>query len=95
LADTNYSDGEVIHLQHRIKELEACLDIVLRKTRIAPREMAVLRLLTTGFSNKEAGAKLGLSPKTVDWYRMQLLRKFGVRDVVRLTHCAFRLGIIR
>ena len=42
---------------------------------LAPRELAVLRLLALGHTNPEIGARLHLSPRTVESYRARIQQK--------------------
>ena len=45
--------------------------------RLAPRELAVLRLLALGHTNAEIGQRLFLSPRTVESYRARIQQKSG------------------
>jgi DNA-binding CsgD family transcriptional regulator len=58
------------------------------------REWDVLGQLTTGATNKEIGARLGLAPKTVMHHSMAVYRKLGVRSRAEATAWAFRHGVI-
>jgi DNA-binding NarL/FixJ family response regulator len=60
---------------------------------LSPREREVLQLLTEGLSSKEIAAKLGLSSKTVDVHRKQIMDKLGIHSVAELTKFAIREGI--
>ncbi|MBS0656963.1 MAG: response regulator transcription factor [Verrucomicrobia bacterium] len=62
---------------------------------LSPRESHVLRLIAEGYSTKEVSGILHLATKTVEKYRMSLMQKLGVHDVVRLTHHAIRLGLLK
>jgi len=44
---------------------------------LAPRELAVLRLLALGHTNPEIGERLFLSPRTVESYRARIQQKTG------------------
>lgn len=48
-------------------------------TRLTRRERDVLRLLADGMTNKEIGARLSLTPKTVMHHTSAIYRKLGVR----------------
>lgn len=51
------------------------------------RETEVLQEITEGASNKEAGRKLGISPRTVEVHRARIMEKLGARnaaDLVRI-----------
>jgi DNA-binding NarL/FixJ family response regulator len=55
-------------------------------TALSEREAAVLRLIATGYSNKEIAARLELSIKTVETHRTNAMRKLDLRgriDIVR------------
>lgn len=55
-------------------------------TALTEREAAVLRLIATGYSNKEIAARLGLSIKTVETHKANAMRKLdltGRIDIVR------------
>ena len=45
---------------------------------LSPREYQVFSLLVEGTRPKEIGARLGLNPKTIDTYRVNLMRKLGI-----------------
>ena len=51
------------------------------------RELEVLKQITDGASNKEAGRTLGISPRTVEVHRARIMEKLGARnaaDLVRI-----------
>jgi len=51
------------------------------------REQEVLKEITGGASNKEAGRSLGISPRTVEVHRARIMEKLGARnaaDLVRI-----------
>jgi two-component system response regulator FixJ len=54
---------------------------------LTPRERDVLREITAGASNKEAGRRLGISPRTIEVHRARIMEKLGARnaaDLVRI-----------
>lgn len=53
---------------------------------LTPREHEVLGLITAGASNKEAGRRLGISPRTVEVHRARIMEKLGARNTVDLVH---------
>jgi two-component system response regulator FixJ len=60
---------------------------------LTPREKHVLDELVAGQSNKAAAQKLGISPRTVEVYRAQIMNKLkarGLSDLVRITIAARR-----
>ena len=58
------------------------------------REREVTRLIARGKTTKEAASVLGVSAKTLDKHRSNLMRKLGIHDVVGLTHYAIASGLI-
>jgi DNA-binding NarL/FixJ family response regulator len=61
---------------------------------LTPRECDVLRGIASGRTNKEMGAELGISPRTVETHRERLMRKLGVSTVAGLTALALEAGIV-
>ena len=60
---------------------------------LSPREVEVLQLMCEGKSVKETAEILGLSPKTVDSHRANIMSKLDVRDVPSLVKFAIRMGV--
>src|ERR1700761_578367 len=57
------------------------------------REREVLQQFTAGASNKEAGRTLGISPRTIEDHRANIMKKLGARnaaDLVRIVMSAQR-----
>lgn len=55
--------------------------------RLTPRESEVLDHLVAGRSNKEIAARIGISPRTVEFHRAHIMEKTGAKglpDLVRL-----------
>ena len=57
---------------------------------LTPRESQVLSLVAEGLSSKEIARTLGLSVKTVDTHRSNLMRKLDLHSVAAVVH--FGLG---
>jgi DNA-binding NarL/FixJ family response regulator len=55
---------------------------------LTPREREVLELIAVGFSNREIGARLGISVKTVESHRGSLMEKLGVHTAAGLVKYA-------
>ena len=59
------------------------------------REREVLEQFTAGASNKEAGRHLGISPRTIEDHRANIMKKLGARnaaDLVRIVMTTQRQG---
>jgi len=63
-------------------------------SRLSPREMQVMMMITQGNTNQEISDALFLSPKTVSTYRTRLFEKLDLHNDVELTHFALRHGLI-
>ncbi len=61
---------------------------------LSERELAVLRLLARGCSNKEIGAELGITEGTVKNHMTNVLGKLGVLDRTQAALRARELGLI-
>jgi len=57
-------------------------------------EREIVRLVADGKTNVEVAAGLGLSPRTVETYRLRLMRKLGIEGLPALVKYAIRHGII-
>jgi len=55
-------------------------DVVPSTARLSPRELAILRCVAGGYSNKEIGKALGISDGTVKNHLSEILRKLDARD---------------
>ncbi|MDW3209060.1 MAG: response regulator transcription factor [Reichenbachiella sp.] len=59
-----------------------------------PRELEVLKGFSDGLSYKEIGAKLEMSPRTVETHKTRLMEKMGVKSIVEMVRRAIRDGLI-
>ena len=69
------------------KEAEA------RLAELSPRERDVLRGLVAGKINKVIAHELGISPRTVEVYRANLMAKTGARSMSELMRIALAAGL--
>jgi len=61
---------------------------------LSEREQAVFRLSAMGFTSREIGEKLYISPKTVDTYRQRAMEKLELAHRSDLIKFALRAGIL-
>jgi DNA-binding CsgD family transcriptional regulator len=64
------------------------------RSRLTPREREIVQLLAEGKSNKGVGAALGISVKTAETHRANIMRKLGFHSVSELVRYAVRNRII-
>jgi two-component system NarL family response regulator len=62
---------------------------------LTPRELAALRLLANGESNKEIAGSLGISERTVKSHLAHLFEKLGVTSRTEAVRVATRRGLVR
>lgn len=101
LAELQLALGTVIaHGRYVSPKLQARLiDLALQGDRpeppsLTPRQTEILRWVAIGHTSKEITKELGISPKTVEFHRAQLMDRTGARDVAGLTRYAMQLGLI-
>ena len=61
---------------------------------LTSREHEVLQLIAEGKANKQIAAELGISIKTVEKHRQQVMNKLNIHDIAGLTRYAISKGII-
>jgi DNA-binding NarL/FixJ family response regulator len=61
---------------------------------LTPREIDVLRLLVRGNTNRQIAGLLGLSPRTVESHRANLIGKLGLESRVELVDYAEEHGLV-
>lgn len=83
------SGGKVI-----APEIVALLEEGTPASALTARERQILSLVATGLQNKEIATRLGVSLKTVDNHRTNLMRKLDVHSVAELLSYALREGLL-
>jgi DNA-binding NarL/FixJ family response regulator len=61
---------------------------------LTPREREVAALVADARTTNQIALELGISPRTVERHRENILAKLGMRDRVELTRYAIRRGLI-
>ena len=62
---------------------------------LTPRQREILQLLAEGRTAKEMARLLGISAKTVETHRAQLMERLDIHDVPGLVRFAIRVGMIQ
>jgi DNA-binding NarL/FixJ family response regulator len=65
-----------------------------RSSKLTERELQIARLLAEGKSNWVVGRILGISMKTVETHRANIMRKLGLGSVVELVHYAVKNQLV-
>jgi two-component system response regulator FixJ len=56
---------------------------------LTPREHAVLTLIIQGSTSKAAGDALGISPRTIEFHRANIMQKLSAKNVADLMRIVF------
>src|SRR5437588_8476774 len=105
VADLVTAVQEVVAGRHYLSPplTERAIESYVDKARTAPpdlyetltaREREVLQLAAEGHNRSDIGARLSISPRTVETHRASIMRKLGLRTQTDLVRYALRRGII-
>jgi len=64
-------------------------------TSLTPRETEIMKLLAEGNTVRKIAGMLGLSLKTVEAHKFNLMRKLDIHNKAELVHCAIRKKIVK
>ncbi len=62
---------------------------------LTPREREMLQMISEGYTNNKMAEALGISVKTVERHRTNLMAKLDARNLVELIRVAMKRGLIR
>jgi DNA-binding NarL/FixJ family response regulator len=62
--------------------------------RLTPRQREIVQLIAEGYTNPEIARTLGISLKTVETHRSQLMQRLEIHDVAGLVRYAVRMGLV-
>ncbi len=62
---------------------------------LTTREREVVQLLAEGKANKEVADRLGISPRTAEGHRSEIMRKLKIGSLAELIRYAIRNGIVQ
>lgn len=80
-------------LDNRNRQVEARAEARARLRPLTTREYEVLEGLVKGYPNKTIGYDLGISPRTVEIHRANLMTKLEVHNLSDLLRVAFAAGV--
>jgi len=76
--------AELLHAAQLQEQNKFDVDFCKRLNSLTPRELDILPLTIKGIPNKEIAQKLGISFRTVELHRTNILRKTGVTNFIEL-----------
>jgi DNA-binding NarL/FixJ family response regulator len=90
--------AEDVILKTNMRGLEASITNALAARRrlhaLTERQIEVLKLVAEGHRTREIARRLGLSIKTIESHRSEIMKRMRIHDVVHLVHYAIRVGLI-
>ena len=90
--------AEDVILKTNMRGLEASISAALSARRrlhaLTDRQIQVLKLVAEGHRTREIAKRLGLSIKTIESHRSEIMKRLRIHDVVSLVRFAIRVGLI-
>ena len=90
--------AEDVILKTSTRGLEASISTAIAVRRLlralTDRQIQVLKLVAEGHRTREVAKRLGLSIKTVESHRGEVMKRLRIHDVVSLVRYAIRVGLI-
>lgn len=62
--------------------------------RLTPRQREILQLFAEGSSAKEVASSLGISPRTVEFHKYQMMESLHIENSAELVHFAIKHGLV-
>ena len=78
--------------QNRVEQAHRA-EAAARLALLTPREREVMEMVVSGKANKQVGASLGISQKTVEAHRAQVMRKTRADSLAKLVQLAGTPGV--
>ena len=90
--------AEDVILKTHTRGLEALIGNALAVRRplhaLTDRQIQVLKLVAEGHRTREIAKRLGLSVKTIESHRSEIMKRLSLHDVVSLVRYAIRVGLV-
>jgi DNA-binding NarL/FixJ family response regulator len=61
---------------------------------LTPRQREILQLIAEGHTTKMIAQRLGLSVKTVETHRVQMMERLDIHEIAGLVRYAIRMGVV-
>jgi len=90
--------AEDIVIKKNVQRLPSAIASAIERrsllAKLTRRQIEVLRLVAEGYRTRDIADRLGLSIKTVESHRGEVMKRLGMHDVVSLVRYALRVGLI-
>jgi DNA-binding NarL/FixJ family response regulator len=90
--------AEDVILKTNLRGLETSITNALvarrRLNALTDRQIEVLKLVSEGHRTREIAKRLGLSIKTIESHRSEIMKRMRIHDVVSLVRYSIRVGLI-
>ena len=90
--------AEDVILKTNMRGLEASISNALAARRrlhaLTDRQIQVLKMVAEGHRTREVAKQLGLSIKTIESHRSEIMKRLRIHDVVSLVRFSIRVGLI-
>jgi DNA-binding CsgD family transcriptional regulator len=63
-------------------------------SKLSARQQEILKLIAEDLTNREIGDRIGVSARTVEFHRINIREKLGVKGVAGLVRYAIRTGLV-
>ena len=95
LVNSLMSGGGMNIKQHSVAKLEPLLEPESNTNfNLTKREKQILEKAVAGLSNKEIAEELGISKRTTEVHRFNLMKKLNVKNILDLSNKARRFGLL-
>lgn len=68
---------------------------MVEKKALTKREREIICYVADGYKNREIAQKLGISAKTVETHRANIMKKLALRNVAELILYCFRKDLVK
>jgi DNA-binding NarL/FixJ family response regulator len=90
--------AEDVVLKTNMRGIETSINAALAARRrlhaLTDRQIQVLRMVAEGHRTREIAKRLGLSIKTIESHRSEIMKRLRIHDVVGLVRFSIRVGLI-
>jgi len=91
LDGDSYMSSEILDI---LRDLMLHPEVTDSLEKLTSRERELLQLIAEGNTTKEIAVRLGISVKTADTHRTNVMQKLDLHDIASLTRFAIQVGLV-